>query len=228
MLIGGLQKLTLLDFPGHVACTIFTHGCNFRCPFCHNSLLVNKTPDQLYDTQEILDFLKDRTSVLDGVAITGGEPLLHKDIGDFISRIKEMGYQVKLDTNGSYFDRLQSLIEDDLVDYVAMDIKNSPAHYGETAGNHFVYDNVDRSIDLLMGGSVPYEFRTTAVAELHTAEDFRQIGSRIAGAHRYYIQCFKDSGDILQSGLTAPTREQLDQFLMAAREFVPTAELRGV
>lgn len=228
MRIGGIQKLTLLDFPGHVACTVFTHGCNFRCPFCHNSLLVNKTPDELLDPQEVLDFLRGRTAILDGVAITGGEPLLHSDIGDFISQVKDMGYRVKLDTNGSYYERLAGLIDDGLVDYVAMDIKNSPERYGETAGNHFVYPQVERSIDLLLEGRVPYEFRTTAVRELHTPEDFSSIGQRIAGAQRYYIQCFKDSGDILQPGLTAPTREQLEQFLTAARQYVPEAQLRGI
>ncbi|MBR5136597.1 MAG: anaerobic ribonucleoside-triphosphate reductase activating protein [Clostridia bacterium] len=228
MLIGGLQKLTLLDFPGHVACTIFTHGCNFRCPFCHNSLLVNKKPEELMEAQEVLDFLKGRTSILDGVAITGGEPLLHKDIGDFISKIKDMGYQVKLDTNGSYFESLENLVKAGLVDYVAMDVKNSEARYGETAGNHFIYPEVEKSIDLLLEGRVPYEFRTTAVKELHTVEDFSQIGQRIQGADKYFIQCFKDSGNILKPGLSAPTKEQLNQFLKAAREYVPNTELRGV
>lgn len=228
MRIGGLQKLTLLDYPGHVACTIFTHGCNFRCPFCHNSLLVNKPPEDLLPPEEVLDFLKGRRGILDGVAITGGEPLIQEDLSDFISRIKDMGYQVKLDTNGSFHEKLEQLIVSGLVDYVAMDVKNSPERYGETSGNHFIYQNVDRSIDLLLQGKIPYEFRTTAVRELHTPEDFRRIGARISGAQRYFIQCFKDSDNILSPGLSAPTQDQLKEFLAAAREHVPAAELRGV
>ncbi len=228
MRIAGLQKLTLLDFPGHVACTVFTHGCNFRCPFCHNSLLVDRPASELIGEQQIIDFLKGRKGVLDGVAITGGEPLIHRDIDSFISRIRDLGLAVKLDTNGSFYDRLEALIDGGLVDYVAMDIKNSAARYAETAGNGIALPQVERSIDLLLQGRVPYEFRTTAVAELHDAEDFRLIGKRIRGAEKYFIQCFKDSGDILSPGLTAPTKAQLDSFLAAAREYVPTAELRGV
>ena len=211
MMLAGLQKLTLLDFPGHVACTVFTHGCNFRCPFCHNSLLVDHPPEDLMTEQEVLDFLAGRRGVLDGVAITGGEPLIHRDIGDFISRV-----------------RLISLVRDGMVDYVAMDIKNSASKYALTAGNGIALPQVERSIDYLLEGHVPYEFRTTAVAELHEADDFRQIGRRIRGTERYFIQCFKDSGHVLETGMSAPTRDQLDAFLAAAREYIPSAELRGV
>jgi len=226
--IKGLQTLTLLDFPGHVACTVFTGGCNFHCPFCHNASLVT-APGSLPSVEEaeFFRFLERRRGILDGVAITGGEPMLWADLPDFLLRIRALGYAVKLDTNGSYPERLRDVINRGLVDYVAMDIKNSPEKYRLTAGADFL-GPVQHSVELLLEGRVPFEFRTTAVKELHTAADFSAIGRWIKGAPRYFIQMFKDSGDILERGMSAPDETAMQAFLEAAREFVPEAALRGV
>lgn len=228
MVLGGLQKLSLLDFPEHVACTVFTLGCNFRCPFCHNAPLVltNDTPQ--YPVDDFFSFLEKRKGLLDGVAVTGGEPLLQKDIEGFLEKIKDMGYSVKLDTNGAFPEKLESILKNGLCDYVAMDVKNAKAKYEATAGCEGILPKAEKSVALLMEGRVPFEFRTTAVHELHEAEDFREIGRWISGTARYYIQQFQDSGNLLQDGFTAPTKEEMEHYLQAAREFVPTAELRGI
>lgn len=228
MRLGGLAKLTLLDFPGHIACTLFTAGCNFRCPFCHNSPLVRDGGEENIGEEEFFTFLSKREGILDGVAITGGEPLLQKDISSFIKRIKDMGYATKLDTNGSFPERLRELIDGGLVDYVAMDIKNSPDKYPLTCGFDIDFDRVSESIRLLLEGKVEYEFRTTTVKGYHTAEDFEEIGRLISGAERYFIQRFEDSGDILTEGLSAPEREELESFLDSVKKHVPNALLRGV
>ncbi len=228
MKIGGLMKLTLLDFPDKVACTIFTAGCNFKCPFCHNAFLVNTNGDEL-EEEEILEFLRSRKKILDGVCITGGEPTIHPDLSDFIKKIKsETGLPVKLDTNGANPKMLKSLVNDGLVDYVAMDIKNSPDKYAITAGvGENVLEKVQESIDFLMQNKVDFEFRTTVTNELHTDEDMKKIGKWIKGAPKYYIQPFKDSGDILESGNTPPSAGDLKRFLTIIRDYVPTARLRG-
>lgn len=230
MNIQGLQKLTLLDYPEKVACTIFTAGCNFRCPFCHNaSLVTHIDPEKNIPVEEIMDFLKRRWRVLDGVCITGGEPLLQPELEDFIRRIKEIGYYVKLDTNGSNSRLLRYLAEQKLLDYVAMDIKNAPDKYGITIGiEEYNMDEILRSVDFLLSGTVPYEFRTTVVREFHKREDFGAIGRWIKGAERYYIQGFQDSGDLIRQGLRAYTKEILVQALEIVRKNVPNAELRGL
>lgn len=230
MNIQGLQKLTLLDYPEKVACTIFTAGCNFRCPFCHNaSLVTHIDPEKNIPVEEIMDFLKRRWRVLDGVCITGGEPLLQPELEDFIRRIKEIGYYVKLDTNGSNSRLLRYLAEQKLLDYVAMDIKNAPNKYGITIGiEEYNMDEILRSVDFLLSGTVPYEFRTTVVREFHKREDFGAIGRWIKGAQRYYIQGFQDSGDLIRQGLRAYTKEILVQALEIVRKNVPNAELRGL
>lgn len=228
MLLGGLQKLTLLDFPEHVACTVFTLGCNFRCPFCHNAPLVRTENTPQYDVEEFFRFLEKRKGLLDGVAVTGGEPLLQKDIEHFLERIKTMGYAVKLDTNGAFPEKLRSIVQGGLCDYVAMDIKNAPAKYDETAGCKGAFLQAQQSAGILMAGQMPFEFRTTAVQEMHTAEDFREIGKWIAGTSRYYIQQFQDSGNLLEDGFTAPSDEAMQDYLRSVREFVSTAELRGL
>lgn len=231
MLISGLQKLTLLDFPGRVACTVFTGGCNFRCPFCHNAPLV--LPDRLsQDSSEeaVLSFLKKRQGVLDGVAITGGEPLIHKDMGAFLEKVRGLGYKIKLDTNGSFPDRLIELVEAGLVDRVAMDIKNSPELYGHTAGlKDFDLSAVERSKNFLLEGRVEYEFRTTVVKGLHTRESVAGAAEWIKGAREYYLQQFKDSGDILDlEGLSAFDETEMHALADAAAQFVPAVQLRGV
>ncbi len=204
MIFGGFQKLTLLDFPEVVACTVFTKGCNFLCPFCHNSPLVNKPEEAAsFPEEEILSFLSRRRGILEGVCITGGEPLLHKELGDFIAKVKAMDYKVKVDTNGTFPERLKELAAAGLLDYVAMDIKNSFDKYPATAGIKAVdLDAVNESIDFLLGGSVPYEFRTTVARELHTPEDIEKIAKRISGADKYFLQNFSDSGNIIGSGLS--------------------------
>ena len=231
MLISGLQKLTLLDYPGKVACTVFTGGCNFRCPFCHNSTLV--LPDQIaHDSSEeaVLAFLKKRVGVLDGVAVTGGEPLLHADIGDFLKEVKALGFLVKLDTNGSFPDRLISLVEAGLVDRVAMDIKNAPALYAKTAGlERFALDGVTRSKNFLLEGRVDYEFRTTVVKGLHTADSLIEAAHWIEGAKEYYLQQYRDSGAILDStGLSGFDADEMHALADAVRPIVPTVQVRGV
>ena len=231
MLISGLQKLTLLDYPGQVACTVFTGGCNFRCPFCHNASLV--LPEQIpHDSSEedILDFLKKRIGVLDGVAITGGEPLLHGDIPAFLEKVRALGYRIKLDTNGSFPDRLEEIVRAGLVDRVAMDIKNSPELYGVTVGIRGVDMNaIERSKELLLSGIVDYEFRTTVVKGLHTGESIVGAAKWIQGAKEYYLQQFKDSGNVLDiGGLGAFDEREMHALAQAAAEYVPAVRVRGV
>ena len=230
MRLGGLQKMTLLDFPGRVACTVFTVGCNFRCPFCHNSSLV-VLPELPELSQDVFfAFLRKRQGLLDGVAITGGEPLLHPDMPEFLEKIRDLGYAVKLDTNGAFPDRLRTVLDAGLADYVAMDVKNRKEKYEQTAGVSGILSRVEESAALLMGGSTPFEFRTTLVDELHEPEDFAAIGRWIAGTERYFIQGFVDSGDILAgSGAYHPAGpEKAKACLEAIRPFVPAAQLRGV
>lgn len=227
MVFSGFQKLTLLDFPGMVACTLFTKGCNFRCPFCHNASLVNVTNLPEYTEEEVLAFLKKRQGILEGVCITGGEPLLHPSLPDFIRKVKALGYKVKLDTNGSFPERLKALTDENLLDYVAMDIKNSFEKYPLTAGcDKLDLSLIEKSIDLIMEGSIPYEFRTTVANELHTEEDILAIANRIKGADKYFLQNFKDSGDILQEGLSPVPAVILEEMAEKAQNIVPNTRFR--
>ena len=227
MKINGFQKMTLLDFPGKVACTVFTGGCNFRCPFCHNSRLVNGSAENI-DENEVLAFLEKRRGLLDGVCITGGEPLLQPDIAEFIARIKQMGYAVKLDTNGSFPAKLKELAEQGLIDYAAMDVKNCPEKYSVTAGcEGLSFDDVRESIDFLLEGSIDYEFRTTVVKEFHTVDDIRSLAECIRGAKKYFLQYFVDSGEVLADGLHPVSKDEMEKMREAAAEAVPSAETRG-
>ncbi|MBQ6794846.1 MAG: anaerobic ribonucleoside-triphosphate reductase activating protein [Clostridia bacterium] len=227
MNFSGFQKLTLLDFPGTVACTLFTKGCNFRCPFCHNASLVNATNLPEYEEEEVLAFLKKRQGILEGVCITGGEPLLHPSLPDFIRKVKNLGYKVKLDTNGSFPQRLKALIDENLLDYVAMDIKNSFEKYHLTAGcDNLDLSLIEESIDLLMKGNIPYEFRTTVANELHTIDDILAIANRIKGADKYFLQNFKDSGDILEDGLSPFDPALLQDMTKKAQNIVPNTSFR--
>lgn len=230
MVIQGLQKLTLLDYPGKVACTIFTAGCNFRCPFCHNaSLVVDTYKNKEIKLDDIFAFLKKRMGVLDGVCVTGGEPLIQPDIEAFLRRIKEMGYAVKLDTNGSFPDKLKRLVDEKLVDYVAMDIKNSQESYGKTIGiQDYDIRNIHRSVQYLLSDAVPYEFRTTVVLEFHQRSDFESIGRWIKGAQRYYLQQFVDSGDLIREGLHGYDKVIMEQALEVVSKYVQAAEIRGL
>ena len=230
MKLGGLQKMTLLDFPGRVACTVFTVGCNFRCPFCHNRSLVVSPAVPEFSQDDFFAFLRKRQGLLDGVAVTGGEPLLHPDMPAFLEKIRSLGFAVKLDTNGAFPDRLRAILEAGLADYVAMDVKNSPEKYEQTAGAAGLLPQVERSVALLLEGKTPFEFRTTLVDELHEASDFAAIGRWIAGAERYFIQGYVDSGDILGGGerFHAASSEKAKACLEAVRPFIPGAQLRGV
>ncbi len=226
MHIAGLQKMTLLDFPNRVAATVFLPGCNFRCPFCHNSPLLRGIDELSEDA--FFAYLKKRQGLLDGVAVTGGEPLLQPDLGEFLEKIKELGFGVKLDTNGSQPQHLEKLLQKGLIDYIAMDIKNSPAKYERTAGATGILPQVQESVELIRSCGVDYEFRTTVVAEFHEAEDFHAIGQWLRGANAYYIQCFEDSGDILCPGLHAPDLSELEQYLAIAGSYIPNTHLRGI
>ena len=232
-IISGLQKLTLLDYPGKLACTVFTAGCNFACPFCHNAMLIDPASANYsdVDAEKVLAFLKKRTGTLEGVCITGGEPLLFAEIIDFIKEVKKLGFAIKLDTNGSFPDRLIQVVEDKLIDYVAMDIKNSPEKYLATAGisSQLVFDKVKESVNYLLQKKIDFEFRTTVVSPLHTPSDFIKIGEWIKGADKYFLQQFTDSGNILNldMNLKALPQEELEQCLSNVQTFVPNASIRG-
>jgi len=227
--IAGLQKLTLLDYPGKIAATVFTGGCNFRCPFCHNaSLVLCADATQRITEDEFFNFLEKRKGLLDGVCVSGGEPLIQNEIVGFIEKIKALGFLVKLDTNGSVYSALKDLVEHGLVDYVAMDIKNSPAKYAATAGTtEEILPSINKSIAFLLSGPVEYEFRTTVVKDFHTKEDFTAIGEWVRGANKYYLQNFVDSGDLIRPGLCPVEKKQLEQFAAIMRKYVPSAQIRG-
>lgn len=229
MKLYGLQKLTLLDFPGRVACTVFLGGCDFRCPFCHNYELATGAAPAVMDEEAFFTFLGRRRGMLDGVAITGGEPCLHRDLPDLMRRIRDMGFLVKLDTNGAHPDMLKRILDEGLVDYVAMDIKNSPGKYAATAG----VEGLDlapmrESVQLLMESGTDYEFRTTCVAQFHETADFDAIGSWIRGARRYFLQVFADRDTVPFGNLSAPSREDMLTWAEVARKYVPDTNIRGL
>lgn len=230
MKISGLQTLTLLDFPGKVACTVFTSGCNMRCPFCHNAGLVlyPEDPAEMAE-EEFFTFLKKRQGILDGVCVTGGEPLLQSDLIPFFQKVKDLGFTTKLDTNGFLTERLRKAVESGAVDYVAMDIKNDPGRYAETVGiPNFSVEPILESVQYLMTCGVDYEFRTTVVRELHRAGNLLAIAEWLQGAKRYFLQGFRDSGELIGKGLHAYSPEEMHTLLEKVRQFLPQAELRGV
>ena len=226
----GLQKLTLLDYPGNMACTVFTGGCNYRCPFCHNrSLVFLNENDSEISTEDILDYARNRRKVLDGVCITGGEPTLHKGLKSFIREIKELGLKVKLDTNGSNFNAVKELVEEGLVDYIAMDIKNCPEKYPETIGlGSYDLSEVNKTKDYLLEGHVDYEFRTTVVKQFHEVADIVKIGEWIKGAKHYYLQNFEDHGSCIQEGLSEVDLETLELMKTSVEKYVEDVGLRGI
>ena len=227
--IQGLQKLTLLDYPGKVACTVFLGGCNLRCPFCHNGELVLTPGPALMSQEELLTFLDRRRGLLDGVCVTGGEPLLRPDLPRLLEAVKEKGFLLKLDTNGGFPRALEDVIRRGLVDYVAMDIKNSPDRYPETAGVPGLdVEPYRESAALLLEGRVDYEFRTTVVRELHDEDSFRAIGPWLKGARRYFLQAFVDRDTVLSPGLHPCSQEEMEGFAALVRPFIPQVELRGV
>ena len=230
MIIKGLQKLTLLDYPGKIACTVFTGGCNLRCPFCHNALLVTKQDENFIKEEEFFKFIEERKDRLDGVAITGGEPLIHSDIENFIKKIKDIGYAIKLDTNGTFPEKLKKILDEKLVDYVAIDIKNSPEKYAVTVGvSNLDIEKIKRSVKILMESDVDYEFRTTVPKELFTEDDFEKIAQWIAGAKRYFLQEFKDSGNLIEEGLFTPEKKDvMEKYASIVRKTVKEVEVRGI
>lgn len=227
MRISGLNKLTLLDYPGKMACTVFLAGCNVRCPFCHNaSLVLNPSSQPEITEDELMTFLDSRKGILEGVCVTGGEPTLNPDLPVFLKKIKDKGFFVKLDTNGTNPDMLEKLVS--FVDYFAMDIKNSKENYAETVGiGNFNLAPIERSIEILMKRADDYEFRTTVVPELHGTEDFEKIGKWILGAKALYLQRFKDSGDLIGRGFSAPSEDFMKKAEEILSKYVKHVVIRG-
>lgn len=225
MILSGLQKLTLLDFPGRIAATVFTRGCNMRCPFCHNASLVVGGAD-IIPEEEFFAFLESRRGRLGGVCVSGGEPTLQADLPRFIEKIKAMDFEVKLDTNGTNPEMLSSLIDGGLLDYVAMDIKSSPEGYARVSGVSPDMEKIKRSIELLLSDKIDYEFRTTVAKPLFSTGDFVEIGKLIKGAKRYYLQGFLDSGDLIGEGLEAYSETEMQGFLSEILPFVRNSQIR--
>lgn len=228
--IHGLNKTTLLDYPGHVAATVFLGRCNFRCPFCQNGdLVINPESQPLIGKEEVFAFLKKRKGILTGICITGGEPTLEEELESFTAEIKELGYLVKLDTNGYRPEVLKNLLQKKLLDYIAMDIKNSMEHYAETAGlQHLDTEKIRESIRLIMNSGIPYEFRTTVVKELHKEADIAAIGAEIKGAEAYFLQAYQESDRVLEAGFHAYEKAEMEKMAERARAFVPEVKLRGI
>lgn len=230
MQIHGLNKTTLLDYPGHLAATIFTGGCNFRCPFCHNKTLVLSPHSQpLLSEDSILDFLKKRQYILQGVCITGGEPTLQTDLFSFLQKIKELGYLIKLDTNGYQPSVIKNLASEGLLDYIAMDIKSSIEGYHKIANiPSFDINPILESVEYIMNSNINYEFRTTIVKELHSFETITSIGNWIKGCNSYYLQNFQESDQVLSKGFHSHDKETLDAFIIELQAYIPKVALRGL
>ena len=230
MRICGLQKLSMVDYPGMLAATVFTGGCNLRCPFCHNALLVTRLQKSpVLNTDDVLAFLASRRGFLDGVVLSGGEPLMQPDSVDFLTQVRELGFLIKVDTNGCYPHVLREILDKQLADYVAMDIKNSPDKYAQTVGiPNFPLDNVNRSIALLQSSGIDYEFRTTVVREFHTADDIAAIAQWVSGAPHYYLQNFEDSGNLISQGLHGFSPDELQIMADSALKHLKNVQIRGL
>ena len=227
--IYGLLKLTLLDFPGSVACTVFTGGCNFRCPFCHNSSLVldYQTLSKI-DEQEVLTYLEKRKGLLDGVCVSGGEPTLQKDLSLFLEKVKKLGYSIKLDTNGTNPNAVKSLKENGLVDYFAMDIKNNKEDYAKIIGfDSYDTTNVEKTVELFLGGDYDYEFRTTLIKEYHSMQNIKAIGEWIKGAKKYFLQKYIDSDTCILGGLSPVSESVAKEYVTLLKNYIPNTNLRG-
>lgn len=229
MIVSGMNKLTLIDYPDKTACVIFTQGCNFRCSFCQNSSLLKASNESLVQEKEILDYLTKRKKVIDGICISGGEPLMQNDIKEFIKKVKEIGISVKLDTNGSYPDKLNNLIQENLLDYVAMDIKNDFKSYSKIAEiKDFNLEKIKKSIDILKKSNIDYEFRTTVVKEFHTFDKLKSICEYIGPKAKYFIQNFRDSDDVLRKNLHGFSEEELLDIIKKLNEKYPKVTLRNI
>ena len=230
MAIHGFNKLTLLDYPGKCAATVFLGGCNFRCPFCQNSeLVISPMSQPVIKPEEVLKYLGKRKGILDGVCVTGGEPTLEPDLKSLLKEIKKLGYLIKLDTNGSHPEVMEDLAAAGLIDTVAMDVKSSPEHYAKAAGVPGIdLIPVGDSVQFLLKGKLPYEFRTTVVRELHEREDFISIGKWIAGAQAYYLQAFRDSENVMSDGFSSYTYKELNDFRKLLEKTIPKVGIRGI
>ena len=226
MKISGLQKLSLVDFDGHMAATIFVSGCNFACPFCHNSRLVNGQ-EEIIPRSEVIEYLEKRKNMLDAVCISGGEPTLYKDLPDLVREIKSMGYLIKLDTNGTNPAMIRELYQENLIDYIAMDIKNSYEKYSLTAGKCVDLDNIKKSIKYIMSCGIDYEFRTTLIREFHNFEDIKDIAKIIKSAPKYFLQKFEDSGECIESGLNPIPKDEVLEYQKYLEKYIKNVSLRG-
>ena len=226
--ISGIQKMTLLDYPGKAACTVFLAGCNLRCPFCHNAPLVLEMPDPVMSEAEFFAFLNRRKGLLDGVCVTGGEPTLRRDLEQFLRNIKALGFLVKLDTNGSNPGLLARLLDENLLDYVAMDIKNCPQRYRATCGGTDILENVEQSLALLQNSGVEFELRTTCVKPFHDKAALEAIGQWLSGTEQYYLQAFVDSGALVGGGVSGFTRDEMEQLRQAVLPYIPNTRIRGI
>lgn len=227
MNIQGFQKITLLDFPGKVACIVFTGGCNLRCPFCHNGSLVKQPMANGNMEDEVLEYLRQRKGIIDGVVITGGEPLLQPGLADFIAKVKQFGLLVKLDTNGALPDRLAAVLATGNIDYVAMDIKSSPASYAKATGSDIDIENFRRSVEIIKQSGIDHEFRTTAVKGIHNTEDFAEIARWVGDREKYFVQKYVDSGDILGADCGGFAPDEYEEIMKVVKEIIPDAMLRG-
>lgn len=231
MKIHGYSQLTLLDYPGKLACTIFTGNCNFRCPFCHNASLVLRHQNQpTLDEEKILEHLRSRKNMLEGICVTGGEPTISADLPEFLEKLRKTGLLIKLDTNGTNPDMVKDIIDHKLIDYIAMDIKASPSNYAAAVGlGSISMDKIFASAELIMNSGLDYEFRTTVVDGLHSADDFKHIGKWIAGCKAYYLQQYKDSGDLIApEGLSSPSLVTLNQYRNILLTDIPNTYIRGI
>ena len=227
MIISGLLKTTLLDYPGGVAATVFLGGCNMACPFCHNSSLITE-PKEAYSMEEFIDFLARRKNILEGVCISGGEPTIHRDLPEFIQTIKHLGFPVKLDTNGSNPSMLRHLIEEKLIDYVAMDVKSAPEVYEGCCGTSVDMSSISESVMFLKEGRVPYEFRTTVVSELHSSDHIRRMGEFLQGADKLFLQNYVDSPEVLTKNLHPLPLATLEEYKNILKCYIPNTFIRGV
>jgi pyruvate formate lyase activating enzyme len=226
MKISGIEKFSMVDYGEKIVCTVFTPGCNFRCPFCHNAALVLGGGEEIQEN-EVMAYLKKRRGLLDAVCISGGEPTLQKDLAEFCHKVKSLGYPIKLDTNGSFPDVVKKLYQEKLIDYVAMDIKNSLSKYSVTAGVLTEISAVAETAAFLMSSGIGYEFRTTLVNGYHTMADIWEIGNWLSGAKRYFLQKFTDKGSCLQEGLTEIPKDKAEEFRRLLACYVDQVELRG-
>ncbi len=227
MKIFGLEKLSMVDYDGHLCATVFTAGCNFRCPFCQNSDLVNVENLSEISQEDFFDFLQKRKGLIDSVCVSGGEPTLQPDLEVFIKKIRALGYLVKLDTNGSNFEVLKNLIDKKLLNFVAMDIKNSISMYPKTAGKPVDIDAIKRSVELLKSNIVGYEFRTTIFKGQHTKESIEEMGKWLNGANKLFLQCFVDDGTCIESGLEKIDKQTAEEFKAILSKYIKNVSLRG-